>query len=66
MAGRAEILEYDSAEQLACRREWDNYASPPAADRVVGEMRSFDPAGELTDVQPLKWAAASSPASAHQ
>jgi hypothetical protein len=53
--GNAEILEYDSADRLVCRREWENYARPSGVDRVVGEVRSFDPAGEQTGVQPLKW-----------
>jgi YD repeat-containing protein len=53
--GNAEILEYDAADQLICRREWENFPGAPGPDRVVGEVRTFDPAGHRIATRALTW-----------
>jgi hypothetical protein len=57
--GNAEILEYDAHDHLICRREWDHCEAPSGADRIVGEMRTFDPSGEQLGARPIRWRPAS-------
>ena len=52
--GNAEILEYNAADELLCRREWENFPGRPGADGVVGELRSFDAEGRPTETRPLR------------
>jgi hypothetical protein len=53
--GNAEILEYDSVDQLICRREWELFRTGvPGPDGMCGELRTFDPSGEQIDARPLR------------
>jgi hypothetical protein len=53
--GNAEILEYDVAHRLICRREWELFTTgAPGPDGICGELRTFDPSGEQIDARPLR------------
>jgi hypothetical protein len=52
--GTAEICEYDATDRLVCRREWQLFTTGAGgADRVVGEMRTFDPSDQQIGARPI-------------
>jgi YD repeat-containing protein len=54
--GDAEILEYDSAGRVICRRDLEIFpeADRPGPDGAAGEMRTFDPAGQQIEVRSIR------------
>jgi len=53
--GNAEIREYDSTDQLVCRREWQLFTTGAGGpDGIVGEVRTFDPSDQQISARPLR------------
>lgn len=49
-AGDAQTREFTEDGELACRHEW----RPPQSAEAVGEMVTFDAAGQEIDRRPLR------------
>ena len=54
-SGNAEIVEYDSSDHVICRRDWElSTTGAPGPEGIVGELRTFDPAGRKIGARPIR------------